>query len=144
MKMKNFRPWENNLSQGLSSFPPRHKGYLVKWMCTVVSHQFNRGPVVSDLSIQPGTESPSSSWSPCPVWFCKQRPLTHSRSWGDQIRFTNTYLPQSSATGLPSRQGWNGYSNIQQPCRSKRGRGGEPELRMGTKSHFGKHGNNVT
>lgn len=50
-KLKNFRPWENNLNQGLSSLPPRQMGYLVKWICTVVSHQFNKRPVVSDLSI---------------------------------------------------------------------------------------------
>lgn len=124
---KKYGTWEQTIpSQGfiLISSLLRQLGYLVKWMCTVASHQVNRRPVVSDLSVQPGTESPSSSRSPCPVRFCKQRPLTHSRSWGDQIGFTNTYLPQSSATGLPPRRGWNGYSNLQQPCRGHREQGG--------------------
>lgn len=137
-------------SQDSSSFCLRQLGYLVKLTHTVVSHQLYKRPVGSDLSFQPGTVSPSSTEGPGPVWVHKERLLTHSRSGGDQIRFANTHLPQSTATGSPPRQGWNGYSNIQQPCRGKRADGrlwdlrGEQELWVGKKSHFCQSGNNVT
>lgn len=76
---------------------------MVKLTHTVVSHQFYKRPVGSDLSFQPGTVSLSSTEGPGPVRVHKERLLTHSRSGGDQIGFANTYLPQSTVTGSPPK-----------------------------------------
>lgn len=101
----------------------RNLGYLLKPRHTAVSHQFKRNACRFWPFLAAWLSGPSSVWGLCPAWVhntgCS---LTQVLRRPNQI--TSTYLPQSTATGSPPRQGWNGNSNIQQPCRAKREDGG--------------------